>query len=106
MQVCLTSNIGNGFKVKNYEEHPIKLFHEYNVPFNLCMDNWLLSGDKLNEVEPNNELKIASKLIGWSGVKEALISGAKSAFSPIVDEIWIQNYVKTLDEVFEERLRE
>ena len=70
------------------------------------MDNWLLSGDTSNEVEPNNELIIASNLIGWSGVKRALINGAKSTFSPIVDEIWMKNYEKTLDKVFKERFGE
>ena len=31
LQVCLTSNIGNGFKVANYSVHPVRLLHEAGV---------------------------------------------------------------------------
>ena len=30
-QVCLTSNIGNGFKVASYSEHPVSLLQEAGV---------------------------------------------------------------------------
>ena len=64
------------------------------------MDNWLLSGDKSHEVDPNNELIQASKLIGWKGVKNALINGAKGVFSPVIDENWIKGYEKRLCDIF------
>ena len=67
------------------------------------MDNWLLSGDKSHEVDPNNELIQASKLIGWKGVKNALINGAKGAFSPVIDENWIKGYEKRLSDIFAEK---
>jgi len=31
VEVCLTSNIGNGFKVANYSVHPVRLLHEAGV---------------------------------------------------------------------------
>ena len=72
----------------------------FGAPFTLCMDNWLLSGDLHHQPDPNQELLEASKLIGWSGVKKALISGARAAFSPVIDDNWIANYEKQLENVF------
>ena len=30
-QVCLTSNVGNGFKVPSYAEHPVRLLQQEGV---------------------------------------------------------------------------
>ena len=68
IEVCLTSNIGYGFKVKSYEEHPVKMFYEHSVAFSLSMDNWLLSGDMEHQPDPNHELIRAAELIGLSGM--------------------------------------
>ena len=99
-KVCLTSNIGNGFKVRSYDEHPVKIFEKHGIPFSFCMDNWLLSGDLRHQPDPNKELIIGSKLLGWNCVKKALINGVKAAFSPSIDDEWMQNYVSKLDELF------
>ena len=45
-QVCLTSNVGRGFKVASYDVHPAATFHERRLPFTLSSDNLLLSGDR------------------------------------------------------------
>ena len=55
--------------MKSYEEHPIKIFSEHKIPFSLCMDNWLLSGDLKHQPDPNQEILVASKLIGWKNLK-------------------------------------
>jgi len=78
----------------------VKLFNKFGIPFTFCMDNWLLSGDFDHQPDPNGELIEAAKLIGWLDVKKAMITGAKSAFSPIIDEAWIDQYSKKLDAVF------
>ena len=67
IEVCLTSNIGYGFKVKSYEDHPVKLFRKYGVPYSFSMDNWLLSGDLDNQPNPNHELIKATEIIGLAG---------------------------------------
>ena len=67
IEVCLTSNIGYGFKVNSYEDHPVKLFHQFGVPFSFSMDNWLLSGDLDNQPNPDHELIEATEIIGLAG---------------------------------------
>ena len=67
IEVCLTGNIGYGFKVKSYEDHPVKLFHQFGVPFSFSMDNWLLSGDMDNQPNPDHELIKATEIIGLAG---------------------------------------
>ena len=96
----MTSNIGYGFKVKSYAEHPVKSFYEFSIPFSFCMDNWFLSGDMNYQPEPNYELMRAFELIGEVGTKEALKNGARAAFSPVVDEEWIATYVNQIDSIF------
>ena len=49
--------------MKNYDEHPVKLFDKYGVPFTFCMDNWLLSGDLEHQPDPNQELIIGARVI-------------------------------------------
>ena len=98
--MCLTSNIGHGFKVKSYQDHPVKHFAACEVPFHFSMDNWLLSGDKEYQPDPNLELIRGAEVIGWEKVKQSLISGAKAAFSPSVDQDWVENYVKQIERVF------
>jgi len=102
IEVCLTSNIGNGFKVKNYDEHPVKLFDKYEVPFTFCMDNWLLSGDLEHQPDPNQELIMGAKLLGWKSIRKALVCGAKAAFSPSIDDNWILDYTAQLAVIFDE----
>ena len=48
VEVCLTSNIGNGFKVADYSVHPVKILHQRGVKFSLSSDNLLLSGKPIN----------------------------------------------------------
>ena len=77
------------------------LFEKHNLPFCLCMDNWLLSGDLKHQPDPNHELMIASKLIGWASVKKSLLHSAKAAFSPNIDDKWLENYEQKLTDLFE-----
>ena len=86
--------------MNSYDEHPVKLFNECGIPFTFCLDNWLLSGDFDHQPDPNGELIEAAKLIGWHNVKKAMISGAKAAFSPIIDQPWIDQYSKKLEALF------
>ena len=55
-EVCLTSNVARGFKVKSYDVHPVKILWRNRIPFSLSMDNWLLSGDEVNRPSPSGEL--------------------------------------------------
>ena len=98
----MTSNIGYGFKVKSYEDHPVKLFAAHGVPFVFCLDNWLLSGDINHQPDPNQEIIKGAELIGWEKVKEALVFGAKAAFSPSVDKEWIKKLICQIENVTKE----
>lgn len=89
--------------MQSYEQHPVKLLEKSGIPYAFCMDNWLLSGDALRQPDPNTELLIASKLVGWKAVKKALMNGALSAFSPQLDSNWIDAFRKTLDRLFDEK---
>merc|ERR1712019_303972 len=44
--VCLTSNVGFGYKVASFSEHPVRLMLQHGIPFTLSCDNTLLSGDE------------------------------------------------------------
>ena len=66
------------------------------------MDNWLLSGDLNNQPDPNQELIIGAKLLGWKSIQKSLVNGAKAAFSPSIDDAWIDNYIAKLDDLFHE----
>ena len=93
VEACLTSNIGNGFKVANYSVHPVKLMHQLGVSFSLSSDNLLLSGDTNHAPSPTAELLhlIYDVGLGWDAAREAVINGLKAAFSPEVDEKFIEN---------------
>ena len=55
-----------------------------------------------HQPDPNQELIIGAKLLGWKSVKRALLSGAKAAFSPSIDDTWILDYKSRLDDIFYE----
>ena len=78
--MCLTSNVGNGFKVPSYAEHPVRLLQregvlkschgtrskaDYNeqVAYSLSCDNLLLSGDLQHQPSPTAELLHLVKVI-------------------------------------------
>lgn len=73
---------------------------KHQISYSFCMDNWLLSGDLDHQPDPNGELVIASKLVGWKCVEKALLNGAKAAFSPQIDENWLQEYKSKLASLF------
>ena len=108
VEVCLTSNIGqsirvrlrvsecclsgNGFKVANYSVHPVKILHERGVKFSLSSDNLLLSGDLAQAPSPTGELLhlVHHVGLGWEVARQSVLSGLRAAFSPGVDERFIQ----------------
>ena len=92
VEACLTSNIGNGFKVANYREHPVKIMQELGVAFSLSSDNLLLSGDHLHAPSPTAEVLhlVHDVGLGWEAAKLSIINGLKSAFSPTVDQEFIE----------------
>lgn len=99
----MTSNIGFGYKVKSYKDHPVKHFYELGLPFSLSMDNWLLSGDTDHCPDPGMELvQLARITETWNSVKTSLINGAKAAFSPKIDDNWIHDFVAKIDKIFRE----
>jgi len=99
IEVCLTSNIGNGFKVKNYAEHPVKLLQESGVQYSLSCDNLLLSGDKQHAPSPTAELlHLALDVgLGWPAARASVIKGLKAAFSPTVNQSFIDAVQKRID---------
>ena len=98
VEVCLTSNIGNGFKVSNYSVHPVKVMQEQGVAFSLSSDNLLLSGDHDHAPSPTAEVLhlVHDVGLGWETARISIINGLKSAFSPIIDQEFIE---KTLLEL-------
>ena len=98
VEVCLTSNIGNGFKVANYSVHPVKLLHEKGVSFSLSSDNLLLSGDHLYAPSPTGDLLhlVHSVGLGWEVAKQSIISGLRGAFSPSVTQQFIDQVQQRL----------
>ena len=98
VEVCLTSNIGNGFKVANYSVHPVKLLHEKGVSFSLSSDNLLLSGDHLHAPSPTGDLLhlVHSVGLGWEVAKQSIICGLRGAFSPSVTQQFIDQVQQRL----------
>ena len=98
VEVCLTSNIGNGFKVANYSMHPVKIMQEQGVAFTLSSDNLLLSGDQDHAPSPTAEILhlVHDVGLGWEAAKWSVIHGLKSAFSPAIDEDFIERIMLEL----------
>ena len=98
VEVCLTSNIGNGFKVSNYSVHPAKVMQEQGVAFSLSSDNLLLSGDHDHAPSPTAEVLhlVHDVGLGWKAAKLSIINGLKSAFSPTIDREFIEKTLKEL----------
>ena len=101
VEVCLTSNIGNGFKVANYSVHPAKLLHDQGVSFSLSSDNLLLSGDHGHAPSPTAEILhlVHDVGLGWDAAKQSVINGLKAAFSPSVTPEFIESVRRKLDAV-------
>eukprot|EP00092_Neocalanus_flemingeri_P024964 GFUD01027076.1.p1 GENE.GFUD01027076.1~~GFUD01027076.1.p1 ORF type:complete len:405 (+),score=79.62 GFUD01027076.1:36-1250(+) len=99
VEVCLTSNIGNGFKVANYSVHPVKTMQEQGVAFSLSSDNLLLSGDHAHAPSPTAEVLhlVYDVGLGWEAAKMSIINGLKSAFSPVVDQEFIERIEQKLN---------
>jgi len=93
VEVCLTSNIGNGFKVKNYSVHPVKILHQKGVSYSLSSDNLLLSGDHDHAPSPTAELLhlVHDVGLGWEAATQSIISGLRASFSPAVTQQFIDN---------------
>ncbi len=124
VEVCLTSNIGFGYKVASYEEHPARLFYEHGLRFALSMDNWFLSGDFDHVPDPAGELCHLHSVIGktslqvlkriihilfigspqetWRVIRKSLLDGARAAFSPEIDDNWIRNFREKIDRILTE----
>ena len=71
-EVCLTSNVARGFKVKSFDVHPVKILWRNRIPFSLSMDNWLLSGDEVNRPSPSSELLHLTKDVFGDAEEEGL----------------------------------
>ena len=99
VEVCLTSNIGNGFKVANYSVHPVKLLHDRGVPFSLSSDNLLLSGDHSHAPSPTAEVLhlVHDVGLGWEAAKQSVIHGLRASFSPSVTPEFIESVKSQLD---------
>lgn len=88
VEVCLTSNVGNGFKVENYAAHPVKLLQNAGVSYSLSSDNLLLSGDLTLAPSPTAELlHLALDVgLGWDNARKSVMNGLDAAFSPSITQ--------------------
>lgn len=98
VEVCLTSNIGNGFKVANYGVHPVKLLQEAGVQYSLSSDNLLLSGDLAHRPGPTAEILhlVRDVGLGWPAARQSVLAGLRAAFSPRVDQTFIDKVDKRM----------
>ena len=98
LEVCLTSNIGNGFKVASYAVHPVRQLEEAGVAYSLSSDNLLLSGDPGHAPGPTAELLhlVHSVGLGWAAARRSVLAGLRAAFSNTVDQVFIENVEKQL----------
>ena len=82
----------------NYSVHPVKILQERGVKFSLSSDNLLLSGDKDHAPSPTGELlRLVHQVgLGWEAARESVLSGLRAAFSPRVDEKFIQSVEEQL----------
>ena len=98
VEVCLTSNIGNGFKVASYAEHPAQLLAAAGVKFSLSSDNLLLSGDALHAASPTAELLhlVRDLGLGWAVARDSVLAGLAAAFSPSVTPQFVQSVAARL----------
>jgi len=98
VEVCLTSNIGNGFKVANYGVHPVKILSAGGVAFSLSSDNLLLSGDHLHAPSPTMELLhlVEDVGLGWEAARKSVLDGLGAAFSPSVTTEFVEEVAQDL----------
>ena len=77
----------------NYSVHPVKILQERGVKFSLSSDNLLLSGDQTEAPSPTGELLhlVHQVGLGWEVARQSVISGLRAAFSPRVDQRFIQS---------------
>ena len=78
VECCLTSNVG--WKVKTYNEHPIKIMHENGIKCSLNSDNFLLSGDSEREPSPTIEVLhlLQDVQLSIDDLSKILCAGAES----------------------------
>lgn len=113
VEVCLTSNCGQAYKVSSYDCHPAALFYKYRLPFSLSCDNLLLSGnDKLRPSPTKEILHLARDVMNskgkpelqdkerWDAVRFSLRSGIRAAFDPEVTPDVVQRFDLKVDEAF------
>ena len=98
VEVCLTSNIGNGYKVRDYSAHPVKLLAEAGVRFSLSSDNLLLSGDSEHAASPTAELLhlVHDVGLGWGLARQSVLSGLEAAFSPSLTRVTVERAEKMM----------
>ena len=72
------SNVG--WKVKTYNEHPIKIMHENGIKCSLNSDNFLLSGDSEREPSPTIEVLhlLQDVQLSIDDLSKILCAGAES----------------------------
>ena len=101
VEVCLTANVGNGYKVRSFAEHPVKKMVDAGVAFSLSSDNLLLSGDAHNIASPTAEIVhlVRDVGLGWGAVRDSLLCGAAAAFSPAVGKSWVEGLQREIDSV-------
>ena len=85
VEVCLTSNIGNGFKVSSYSVHPVRILQQRGVKFSLSSDNLLLSGDRQHAASPTGEILhlVHHVGLGWDVARDSVLAGLRAAFAPL-----------------------
>ena len=76
------------------------------VQFTLSSDNLLLSGDEQHLVSPTGEIVRLVRDVGleWEAVKTSVLCGAAAAFSPAVDEAWVDRLRRDIDAVLSSEL--
>ncbi len=107
VKVCLTSNIGRGYKVPSYAAHPAKAFFRAGLPFTLSCDNTMLSGDESVAPDPTAEiLHFVYDVFGegeeaeaWKAVRFGLHSGIRAAFGRQEAE-WVEQFINDVDNTF------
>ena len=113
IEVCLTSNVAGGFKVKEYSAHPVKIMYENRLPFTLSMDNWLLSGDCVNRPNSVEEILhlvkdvfVDDPITGWRAVQHSLICGIHSAFDASIKDAFKKDFIDAVSSITAKRLDE
>ncbi|TRY77146.1 hypothetical protein TCAL_12512 [Tigriopus californicus] len=109
VEVCLTSNVGRGFKVKSFADHPAKVFAQEKIPFALSCDNLLLSGDLSIRPNPCGEIMHllddvldGDELERWSIIRRCLLHGLERGFNPSCPPGFKEWCTKKIDELFKQ----